>query len=210
MARAAPEIATAMSRPLPVWPISQPSGHGDQCRDRDREERVREVLQQGDRDRLQAPAGVAGEDPCDRFADEVHATLTSSGSGAAAGAATLRTRPRHQHAARGDEQSVDDERDDDHGDDSREHLGDDPPLRSVREQVAEVGDADQRAHRGERDRADRGDAQAGEDHRAGEREVDRPESAGRRHSPSRSPTAARTASTEPRPSATDRTIMAIA
>jgi hypothetical protein len=26
MARAAPETATAMSRPLPVWPISQPSG----------------------------------------------------------------------------------------------------------------------------------------------------------------------------------------
>ncbi len=26
MARAAPEIATAMSRPLPVWPMSQPRG----------------------------------------------------------------------------------------------------------------------------------------------------------------------------------------
>ena len=121
--------------------------------------------------------GLAREDPGDRVGEEVHATATSDGERASPCARRrCAPRPRHERAAGEDQETVDDERDDHDRDDAGEDLGDDAALGAVREEVAEIRHADEDADRGERDRAHGRDAEAREDHRTGERELDAPRS----------------------------------
>src|SRR5690554_200288 len=165
-ALAAPEIATATSRPLPVCPIRYPAGMAIRAaiatdtsvKKRCSPMRDGSVLVPSIRsgEKIQAMASTKNS------MSGPHRFALKRGRTAALG-------PRHHQATEKDQQHIEQQCNQHGHDHAGSDLFEDASLESVGEQVTEALHPYQDAHRDQAHRAHSGDAQPGQDHRAGKR-----------------------------------------